>query len=91
MNNHIIRLENVQKVFNGTPVLKGVDLDVVRGETLVVIGRSGCGKSVMLKHLVGLLKPDAGDIIVDGHSIANATEDEMRAIRKEVGFLFQLY
>ena len=61
MNEHIVRLRGVTKAFDRKPVLAGLDLDIARGETLVVIGRSGCGKSVMLKHITGLIRPDAGE------------------------------
>ena len=84
-----IDLIGVHKSFGGKPVLKGVDLSVREGETLVVIGRSGCGKSVMLKHLVGLFKPDGGKIYVDGEEITHYRERDMFPIRRKFGFLFQ--
>lgn len=85
----MIEFKGLCKAFGKREILKGVDLNIVRGKTTVILGVSGGGKSTTIKHIVGLLKPDAGDIIVDGQSIANANEEEMRAIRKEVGFLFQ--
>ncbi len=86
---YIIQLRNVHRSFGGTPVLRGVDLDVRRSETLVVIGRSGCGKSVMLKHLVGLHKPDSGSILVDGEDITGLSEMALFPVRQKFGFLFQ--
>jgi len=84
-----IELRGVQKYFGDNLVLRNVNLAVHEGETLVVIGRSGCGKSVMLKHLVGLLKPDRGSIFVDGENIIDLKEHELFRIRKKFGFLFQ--
>jgi|YelNatPaOPRAMG01_1025707.scaffolds.fasta_scaffold19424_3 phospholipid/cholesterol/gamma-HCH transport system ATP-binding protein len=85
----MIRVEGLQKGFNGTAVLAGVDLEIRDGETLVVIGRSGTGKSVLLKHLCGLLKPDAGRVFVDGVDIVPLRERDLPAIRKKFGVLFQ--
>ena len=66
---YIIELKDVYKTFGPQKVLNGVNLKVNRGETLSVIGNSGCGKSVLIKHLIGLLQPDSGTIVVDGHDI----------------------
>jgi phospholipid/cholesterol/gamma-HCH transport system ATP-binding protein len=84
-----IELQNICKSFGDQPVLSGVNLSVKEGETLVVIGRSGCGKSVMLKHIVGLLKPDSGRIIIDGEDITDLREHELFRVRKKFGYLFQ--
>ncbi len=84
-----IVLENVQKTFGDQPVLKGLNLSVKEGETMVVIGRSGCGKSVMLKHIIRIFKPDAGRIFVDGEDITDLREYELFRIRKKFGVLFQ--
>ena len=84
-----IELRDVKKYFSSKPVLRGVNLTVHSGETLVVIGRSGCGKSVMLKHIVGLLKPDAGNVLVDGENITDFSEQQLYRVRKKFGFLFQ--
>ncbi|MBT4484056.1 MAG: ABC transporter ATP-binding protein, partial [Candidatus Latescibacteria bacterium] len=84
-----IVLENVQKTFSGQPVLKGVNLSVNEGETMVVIGRSGCGKSVMLKHIIRIFRPDAGRIFVDGENITDLKEYELFRVRKKFGVLFQ--
>ncbi|MFC1693890.1 ABC transporter ATP-binding protein [Candidatus Latescibacterota bacterium] len=85
----MIELKDVWKSFGDQPVLKGVNLSARDGETLVVIGRSGCGKSVMLKHLVGLMKPDRGRIYVDDEDITDYSERELFGVRKKFGFLFQ--
>ena len=70
-------------------ILRGVDLDVARGETLAIIGRSGGGKSVLLKHLVGLMKPNAGQIWVEGQNIIALNERQLAMIRPKIGILFQ--
>src|ERR1041385_6536941 len=70
-------------------ILRGVNLEVATGETLAIIGRSGGGKSVLLKHLVGLMTPDAGEIWIDGQNIIGMNERQLGAIRKKVGILFQ--
>ena len=84
-----IELNNVQKSFGDQLVLRDINLSVKEGETIVVIGRSGCGKSVMLKHIVGLHKPDSGRIFIDGEDITGLKERELFRIRKKFGFLFQ--
>lgn len=84
-----IELRNIQKYFGDNHVLKDVNLSVHEGETLVVIGRSGCGKSVMLKHMVGLFKPDRGSVFVDGEDITGLNEHKLFRIREKFGFLFQ--
>jgi phospholipid/cholesterol/gamma-HCH transport system ATP-binding protein len=85
----MIEIKDLHKRFNGLPVLKGVSLTVHAGETLVIIGRSGCGKSVLLKHMIGLLKPDAGSILVDGVDITRLNRAELYEVRKKFGMLFQ--
>ena len=85
----MIEIQGVQKWFGDNHVLKSVDLTIRDGETLVIIGRSGCGKSVLLKHIIGLLEPDGGDIKVDGRSIVNMTSDEQDQSRLQLGMLFQ--
>ena len=84
-----IELHDVWKSFGGKAVLRGVDLSVREGEMLVVIGRSGCGKSVMLKHLVGLIRSDKGSIFVDGEEITGYSEKNLYPVRRKFGFLFQ--
>lgn len=85
-----VRLRNVHKRFKSLVVLDGLDLDIQRGKTTVIIGASGTGKSVLLKHIVGLLKPDQGAIWFDGKRIDQLEENQMVESRKKVGFLFQL-
>ena len=70
-------------------ILRGVDLNVGTGETLAIIGRSGGGKSVLLKHLIGLMRPDQGEIWIDGQNIIGLSERQLAAIRRKVGILFQ--
>ncbi|MBX6364417.1 MAG: ATP-binding cassette domain-containing protein [Gemmatimonadetes bacterium] len=85
----MIEFRGLYKGFGGRPVLRGIDLVVREGETLALLGPSGTGKSVLLKHVVGLLEPDAGDVLVDGVSIARATDEELRRVRRRVGYVFQ--
>ncbi|HVT88836.1 MAG TPA: ABC transporter ATP-binding protein [Tepidisphaeraceae bacterium] len=86
----IVELRNVHKAFGRHVVLAGVSLSVNKGECLVIIGASGSGKSVMLKHIVGLLQPDAGEVWFDGHRIDELAERKLMQIRKHFGFLFQM-
>jgi len=86
----LIKLINLHKSFAHQRVLRGVTLDIVRGEVLVIIGASGSGKSVMLKHIVGLLKPDSGEVWFDGQRIDTLPERELMRVRRRFGFLFQM-
>jgi len=85
----MIRIKNVHKSFGDNKVLRGVDLEIAEGETITIIGGSGCGKSVLLKHIVGLLKPEAGEIEVDGQEITRLGMEELAEIQKKFGMLFQ--
>ena len=85
----MIAVRSVAKRIGQQEILCGVDLEVATGETLAIIGRSGGGKSVLLKHLVGLMTPDAGEIWIDGHNIIGMNERQLGAIRKKIGILFQ--
>jgi phospholipid/cholesterol/gamma-HCH transport system ATP-binding protein len=85
----MIRIESLWKSFNSAEVLRGIDFEIHEGETVVVIGRSGGGKSVLLKHLCGLLKPDRGRVMVDGVDIVPLSERQLTPIRKKFGVLFQ--
>jgi phospholipid/cholesterol/gamma-HCH transport system ATP-binding protein len=85
----MIEFRNLHKSFDTQQVLRGVDLVVEEGETLALLGPSGTGKSVLIKHAMGLLEPDEGDVIVDGISIANASAKELRAVRRRIGYVFQ--
>ena len=84
-----IRFENIHKSFGPKQVLRGVDLTIYEGETLCIIGKSGTGKSVVLKHLIGLLDPDEGKIFVDGELSSNVDADTRFRIRAKFGVLFQ--
>jgi len=84
-----IVIEDLRKSFGEQKVLNGIDLVVHRGETLAVLGRSGTGKSVLLKLIVGLQKPDSGSIRVLGHDIAKLDVNHLNEVRKKIGFLFQ--
>ena len=85
----MIEFQDVRKAFDGRPVLDGFTLRVPDGETTVIIGYSGTGKSVALKHVVGLLQPDAGDVIGDGRAVASLERAALTALRREIGFVFQ--
>jgi phospholipid/cholesterol/gamma-HCH transport system ATP-binding protein len=85
----MIEVRGLKKSFNSNPVLRGVDFDVEDGEILVIIGKSGCGKTVLLKHLIGLMRPDGGQIVVDGVEINRAKKSEVLKVRKRFGMLFQ--
>ncbi len=85
----MITIRNLHKTLGKQEVLRGIDLEVRKGETCVVIGRSGGGKSVLLKHFVGLLQPTSGEVLVDGSDIAGLPERKLGAIRRKVGILFQ--
>ncbi len=84
-----ICLQGVRKAFDGHKVLEGVDLDIARGESLVIIGSSGTGKSVLIKHIIGLLDPDAGTVMVEGTNVPDLRRDDLRALRQRMGMLFQ--
>ena len=88
-NDVIIRICGVVKRFHNYPVLREIDLDIYRGESIVIIGQSGVGKSVLLKHIIGLLDPEAGQVYIDGKNIVALRESAKNQIRKRVGFLFQ--
>jgi phospholipid/cholesterol/gamma-HCH transport system ATP-binding protein len=85
----IIRLDDVHKSFGSQDVLRGVDLSIPRDSVCVIIGRSGGGKSVLLKHVIGLLKPDRGHVFVDGQDIVSLNEEELGPVRRRFGMLFQ--
>lgn len=85
----IIELRNVYKRFGSLHVLRDISLDIEEGVSLVVIGASGTGKSVLLKHIVGLLRPDSGEVIFDGKRIDNLPDRDLSEVRQSFGFLFQ--
>lgn len=84
-----IQIQNIFKSFKERKVLQGVSLDIEKGESLVVIGGSGSGKSVLLKHVLGLISPDKGDVLVNGDSILNLSNRERMKLMKSFGMLFQ--
>jgi phospholipid/cholesterol/gamma-HCH transport system ATP-binding protein len=85
----MIKLVDVYKSFNGHEVLKGVNLEIADGKTTAIIGRSGGGKSVLLKHIIGLLRPDKGQVLVDSTDISRLNNRDLNKIRKRFGILFQ--
>src|SRR5881227_2891552 len=85
----MIAVRSLKKAIGDQEILRDVDLDVARGETLAIIGRSGGGKSVLLKHLVGLMRPNAGGIWIEGQNIIEMSERNLASIRQKVGILFQ--
>jgi phospholipid/cholesterol/gamma-HCH transport system ATP-binding protein len=85
----IIKLQGVEKTLGGQPVLKGVNLDIPKGKITTIIGPSGEGKSVMLKHIIGLMRPDRGQVIVDGIGLGGINERKLNDIRKKFAMLFQ--
>jgi len=84
-----ISLRQVSKSFGGKVVLDAIDLDVHEGESLVVVGGSGTGKSVMLKHMIGLIRPDSGSVVVDGVDLATLGNREITEFRRRFGMAFQ--
>ncbi len=89
MDSSFIRYVDLHKAFADKQVLRGVDLSIPRGETVVVLGGSGSGKSVLLRHAIGLHQPDAGSVWVDDEDITGLSEEQMLEPRKKVGMLFQ--
>lgn len=85
----MIEIINLSKSFGNNKVLDNLNLIINAGEVIVIIGRSGCGKSVLLKHIIGLLKPDLGQVIIDGSEITRMEEAEMDKLRLSFGMLFQ--
>jgi len=89
MESAFIRYEDLHKRFGDNQVLRGVTLPVARGETIVILGGSGSGKSVLLRHTIGLMVPDRGRVVVDGTDLSGLSEEELMPVRKKVGMLFQ--
>lgn len=85
----MIEIEDLHKSFDGFEVLKGVSLRIEKGEIIALIGRSGDGKSVLLKHVAGLMKPDRGLVVVDGNDVATLKGKALSQLRSRLGFLFQ--
>jgi phospholipid/cholesterol/gamma-HCH transport system ATP-binding protein len=87
--NEVIRIRGLKKAFEDYAVLRGIDLDLYQGENLVVLGRSGTGKSVLIKLISGLLRPDAGTIEVLGQEVTNISDKDLQDLRIRIGFSFQ--
>ena len=85
----MIELRDVAKRFGEQVVLDGVDFTVADGETVALLGPSGTGKSVLLKHIIGLIKPDRGSVIVDGLDVPRLRRNELRQLRYRIGYVFQ--
>lgn len=85
----MIEVRDLHKSFGNKPVLRGVSFSIADGETVAIIGESGCGKSVLIKHIVGLLHPDQGSVTLDGNVISSSSEDTVYSLRRNIGFLFQ--
>jgi phospholipid/cholesterol/gamma-HCH transport system ATP-binding protein len=86
---NLIEVRNLRQTIGGQEILRGIDLDVPKGRTLVLLGQSGGGKSVFLRHLIGLIRPLSGSIRVDGGEIAGLDERELEPVRRKIGMLFQ--
>ena len=84
-----IELRDVHRAFGRNQVLRGLDLEVLDGETLSLIGFSGSGKSVILKHMIGLIRPDSGDVLVDGQNLSELEVGELNELRRDIGYVFQ--
>ncbi|HEY9189083.1 MAG TPA: ATP-binding cassette domain-containing protein [Ignavibacteria bacterium] len=85
----MIKIENISKSFGDFVVLKNVNLEISKGETLVILGKSGTGKSVLLRIIIGLLEPDEGSIFINNYNITKINTKQLNQIRKKIGFLFQ--
>lgn len=85
----MISIKNIRRVFGKQQVLKGLSLEIPPGKITTIVGQSGCGKSVLLKHIIGLLKPESGEVLIDGTDISKLTGAKLNDIRKKFGILFQ--
>ena len=85
----MIEIRDLTKSFSGTTVLKGISLNVRRGSTRVILGLSGSGKSVLMRHMIGLMKPDSGSIVVDGEDLTQMNTAQLLGIRRQFGMVFQ--
>lgn len=86
----MIELKQVSKSFGNRHILNGVNLSVADGETLVILGASGSGKSTILKLIIGLLQPDAGDVLIHGQNVTAITEDAWNKVRRHMGWYFSI-
>src|SRR2546422_9562555 len=85
----MIEVKDLNKSFGSHAIIEGVSFRIEKGESVVIIGRSGGGKSVLLKHLIGLLKPDAGEVLIENENIVPMNERELLRVRHKFGMLFQ--
>ena len=85
----MIEVRDLKKSFGSQKVLDGISFNIEPGESVVIVGRSGCGKSVLLKHLIGLIRPDSGEVIIDDEHITSLDERELLKVRRKFGMLFQ--
>ena len=86
----MIQIRNLTKRFGSATILTGLDLDIPTGQCTVILGRSGCGKSVLLKHIIGLIRPDSGSIQIDAVEISSLKYDDLANLRRRFGMLFQM-
>ncbi len=89
MENYVVEIEHLKKTFGSNCVLKDINLKIKKGENLVVLGKSGSGKSVLIKCLVGLIEPDEGSVVLLGENVLDLDDSALNQLRKKVGFLFQ--
>jgi phospholipid/cholesterol/gamma-HCH transport system ATP-binding protein len=89
MEESFVRFEGVHKAFGAKKVLEGISFEIRRGETMVVLGGSGSGKSVLIRHIIGLHRPDSGRVFVDGEDIVDYDDDQLVPVRKKIAMLFQ--
>src|SRR2546421_2266707 len=85
----MIEVRDLEKSFGSHVILDGVSFTIEKGESVVIIGRSGGGKSVLLRHLIGLLRPDSGQVLIEGENIVRMNERELLRVRRKFGMLFQ--
>jgi phospholipid/cholesterol/gamma-HCH transport system ATP-binding protein len=85
----LVEVRNVSMIFGRQPVLRDITLSIPRGQTLAVIGESGCGKTVLMKALIGLIKPTRGQVLFDGHDLAQQNDKQLTGLRTRYGFVFQ--
>jgi phospholipid/cholesterol/gamma-HCH transport system ATP-binding protein len=89
MSTPFIQVQDLVQKIGGQEILKGISLDIYKGETLVLLGKSGGGKSVFLRHLIGLMRPVSGSILFEGQEVTRLKERELEPVRRKIGMLFQ--
>ena len=89
MSNKVIQAKNIKKSFGNQVVHNGISFSVIEGETTIIVGPSGVGKSLLLKFILGLMEPDEGDILIDGKNIAQMSRKELLKTRSKLGVVFQ--